>query len=91
MPTQTNLESPTFRELPTADAAGDYEFGARTLRGIDIWADGDVKITDVSNNTKTRTFIGITGSLPFRWVIQVQKLFGTGNGTTDVTTLDCLN
>jgi hypothetical protein len=78
--------------LPTINAAGDYDMGARTLRGIDIWGDGDVKVMDVDGNIVTRTFVGISGSLPFRWAVQIQKLYGIGNGTTvALASLDLLH
>lgn len=47
--------------------------GDRSLRGIDIFADGTLHFTDTHNNTVTLTFTGVA---PFvRYVMQIKKIF----------------
>lgn len=84
-----SLESPTLLTFALSDSLPVSADG-RTLRALDIWADGDVKITDTSGTTLTRTFAGITGSLPFRWVLQIRQVWSTGT-TVAIGNLDGLN
>jgi hypothetical protein len=71
MPASTDLSSPTIRPFSL-----DEDLGNMTLRAIDIFADGDLHITDVEGNEKTVTFTGVAPC--FRWVIQISKVHTTG-------------
>ena len=81
MPVNPQLESPTFR-----DFALDEDLGSRTLRGLDIWAEGDVHIADILDTERTRSF---TAPFPVRWVIQIKKVFSSDT-TVSVDDLDGL-
>jgi len=68
------LEAPTTVAIVQSDST----LISPPLRGLDIWADGDVKITDAGNRTVTRTF-----TAPFRWVVQIQKIWDTDTTVAD--------
>lgn len=46
-----------------------------TLRGLDVWAAGNVKITDIEGNSTTRTF---AAPFPVRWALQIRRVWATG-------------
>lgn len=77
------LESPTLLTFSLSDTLSVSADG-RTLRGLDIWANGDVKITDTSGEVRTRTFVA-----PYRWVVQIKQVWNTGT-TVDISNLDGL-
>lgn len=84
------LESPTLLPFALSDTLPVSADG-RTLRALDIWADGTVKITDTEGNTLSRTFSGITASgLPFRWVMQIKQVWSTGTNI-NISNLDGLH
>jgi hypothetical protein len=83
------LESPTLLTFALSDTLPVSADG-RTLRALDIWEDGTVKVTDTAGNTLTRTFAGITGALPYRWVLQIRQVWSTGT-TVPIGSLDGLN
>lgn len=89
MATATNLESPSIVPWAAATQDGsDYIFPLnRTLRALDIWADGSVMVEDIEGNQVTRTF-----TAPYRWVLQIKKVLDTGGSTTvDIADMDALH
>jgi hypothetical protein len=67
------LESPRIRPF-TLDE--DMSLDHNTLRGIDIFADGDLHVTDIDGNEATVTFTNVA---PFvRWVLQIRTIHTTG-------------
>lgn len=70
-----NLYSPTIRPFALNEDLEPY-----TLRAIDIFADGNLHITDHVGNEVTVTFVGVAPV--FRWVVQISKVHSAGTTIT---------
>lgn len=79
MPRNHDIDAPTVHAV-TLDA----DLGRRTYRGVDIFAAGDISITDVEDNTITVTIPA--AALPFRWAVQIRRVNSTGTtiANTDI-------
>lgn len=77
----TEVHAPRFVVI-AADDDVDIE---PSLRGIDIFTEGDLSILTIEDETITRTFPAAAdgGSYPFRWWAQIKRVL-----VTDTTILD---
>ena len=71
MPRNVDIDSPTVKAITF-----DEDLGKRTLRGIDIFSDGDLSITDIEGETVTVTIPDT--AIPFRWVVQIRTVNTSG-------------
>lgn len=79
-----DLSSPEVVVIDTS--GGDMTFESnRTLRGIDIFTNGDLSITDVAGETVTVTFPTPEdgGTYPYRWIVQIKTIHDTATTIAD--------
>lgn len=72
-----NLDSPTLVDIVQSDTVD----LATSLRAIDIFADGNLTVTDIDGVTQTRNFINVAPC--FRWVVQIRRVHATGTDQTN--------
>ena len=53
------------------------------LRGIDIYADGDLHWESPNGETFTETFTVTTGPTPYRFVAMIKRIYATGTTIAD--------
>ena len=76
-----DLDSPTFIDITQSDTVDTTS----TLRAIDIFADGALRVTDIGGTTRTQTFTNVAPV--FRWVVQIRRVHNTGTTIADASLL----